>query len=40
MIRLTPHFVAMGTLANIAIFGASLQLGPGYSVNATYLLTV
>jgi signal transduction histidine kinase len=40
MSRLTRHFVAMGTLANIAIFVASLQLTPGYSVNATYLLTV
>jgi len=40
MSRLTRHFVAMGTLANIAIFVASLQLSPGYSVNATYLLTV
>ena len=40
MSRLTRHFVLMGTLANIAIFVASLQLSPGYSVNATYLITV
>lgn len=40
MTRLIRHFLVIGTLVNLAIFAANLQLTPGYTINATYLIPV